>query len=70
MSNASAALRAYRWMKNLKKIFVSVNADKCIIGKFDITGSLGVEPERRRRTTETAFVEQDAVAIARASANS
>lgn len=49
---------------------MSVNADKCIIGKFDITGSLGVALERSRRTTETAIVEEDAIAIARASANS
>ena len=45
-SNASAALRAYLQMKNLRRGPMCVNAVKLIIRKYEATGSPCVETER------------------------
>lgn len=69
-SNASAALRAYRRMKNLRRGPMSSSAVQRMIRKFEETGSLDVAPGRGRRATQPATVDEVAIATAAAAASS
>lgn len=69
-SNASAALRSYRRMKNLRILPISVNVVKGMIRQFRETGSLDLTPRRGRCATEPAIVEKFVNATGEASARS
>ncbi|GFX87584.1 DUF4817 domain-containing protein [Trichonephila clavipes] len=62
-SNAAAALREFRRLKNLRKGPLLPQALKRMITRFEKTGHLGVQPGRGRKSTRSDVVEEVATAI-------
>ncbi|KAF8791158.1 hypothetical protein HNY73_006074 [Argiope bruennichi] len=63
-SNASAAIRDYRQLKNLRKGHMSASAIKGMMWKFEEIDYLDVASKKGRCRTEPAIVEEVSIASA------